>query len=47
MPKIKFDLKAHEAKMRVILNPPPPVVTELGLPNLAEKIKSLGRIKGK
>lgn len=45
MPKPKFDMKVHEEKMRLILNPPIPVVTQTGLPNLQEKIKAMGKKK--
>lgn len=39
----KFDMKAHETKMRLILNPPIPAVTQMGLPNLADRIKAMGK----
>ena len=47
MPKVKFDMKVHEEKMRAILNPPAPLVTQAGLPNLADKIKEMGKKQGK
>ena len=39
----KFNIKAHEAKMMMILNPPPSLVTQTGMPNLSEQIKTMGK----
>ena len=46
MSKVKFSIKDYEEQIRAILNPPAPAVTQAGLPNLAGKIKEMGK-KGK